>query len=83
VNAPQSSSPSATSSLVIIDLYCPLCGGRIDRFGSDASGTHFPHCRKCKNHREVRIADGKIVIELNLPGVYSADENSGGHPQRD
>jgi hypothetical protein len=69
--------------MIIIDLHCPLCGGRIDRFGSDASGTHFPHCRKCKHHREVRIADGKIVIELELPGVYSAGGKLGEHPERD
>ena len=77
MDAPQSLPVSAVQ---IVILYCPLCAALIDRVGADLRGTLLPFCRKCKNVRPVKLVEGKIIIEAELPSVYTPAENSGEHP---
>ena len=64
----------------IIIVYCPLCAALMDRVGADLRGTLLPFCRKCKNVRTLKMSEGKIVIEVEMPSVYTPAENSGEHP---
>lgn len=78
MNSPQSSE----SSHIYFDFRCPHCGQLITKYGLDFSGSALPYCIKCKGHYLIRVADGKMIIELNFPPVYTPAENSGVNRKR-
>jgi len=62
-------------------VFCPICGSFFHKFGVDLVGSVYPFCPKCREERVVRVEDGKLVIELPLPGMYTPADKSGVHPK--
>jgi hypothetical protein len=75
------SHPSETPETTTLRVFCPICGSFFHKFGVDLVGSVYPFCSKCREERVVRVEDGKLVIELQLAGVYTPAENSGEHPK--
>jgi hypothetical protein len=70
-----------TPEVPTLRVFCPTCGSFFHKFGVDLVGSVFPFCPKCKEERTVRVEAGKLIIEIELAGVYTPAENTGEHPK--
>lgn len=67
---------------LFLEFHCPRCGKLLNRYGLDFLGTAESHCLRCNDRYIVRVADKKMIVELNFPPVYTPPENSGVHRKR-